>query len=305
MSETVSSTTPTTPPSGVQSGTVPQASEPNKTNTPSATASPPELFDVKVNGQVVKMTRQEMHDHASMAFAAEQKFKEASKMRKELEAKKEIYKANPIQALLDFTEGMTPEQRRQILEDYYAKQYIEPETLTAEQRQLRELQEFKRRKEEEEQERQEKERNEAEQKLTHQQREYLQSQIIEAMDKSGLPKTKFFVQRMAFYMRQNLVNGWDAPIEMIIRQVQNERKQIIEDLTQNSSAEQIIQLFGDSLINKIRKYDLEKLRESRNQRTQPFQNSLESPDPVSRKIDYAEVNRRLRDMRTGRFVSGS
>src|SRR6478752_3328124 len=44
-----------------------------------------DIFEVKVNGKVVKMTRQELIDNASMVHAANARFEEAAKTKKEVE----------------------------------------------------------------------------------------------------------------------------------------------------------------------------------------------------------------------------
>lgn len=272
---------------------------------PTKQAAPPsqEMREYKINGKMVRMTQQEADDYVSMSYAAQQKFTEAAEIRKKHESKESEYKKNRIQAFLDYTQDLSPEERREVLEKYYAEQYIEPETLTAEQRQLKELQAFKAQKEAEETERTERERTENEKKMTEAQKTRLQEEIVQAMEQSGLPKTKFFVQRVAFYMRQNLVNGWEAPTETIIRQVKSERKSIMSDMTDESTPEQLIDLLGSNVIDKLMKYKIEQIRNGRREKQTPFQgNGANKFNIETEKTDYNEVNRRLRDMRSGRFV---
>jgi hypothetical protein len=308
----VSSTPPATPAtSATQPGNAATGNPLSGTNakttdaTPPKEASTPEYFDVKVNGKTVRMTRQEMHDRASMSFAAQQKFDEAAKLRREYDEKHKIYSKDPIQAFHDYANSLPPEQKRKLIEDFYMKEYIEPDSLTAEQRKLREYETRFKKQEEEEQQRKLKEQKENEDQLTQKQREVLQQEIVEMMDSSGLPRTKFFVQRIAFYMRQNMLNGWEAPKEMIIRQVKNERQAIMSDLAEGATAEQLISLLGDGIINKIRQHDLKQLREKRT--AQPFQQNTNqgnlnaSPPTDPNKVSYSEVTRRLRDMRSGKF----
>lgn len=267
-----------------------------KTTTSVDNAAEP-LFEVKVNGKVIKMTRQEALDRASMSYAANEKWNEAASMRKQTEEFKNKIKKDFIEALQE--QGLTKEQIRNHMESWYMKEFIEPETLTADQKKVREYEvQLAKYKEQEELEKQRRLQDE-ETKLTNQQREFLQSQIIEAMEKSGLPKTKFFASRMAFYMRENLKNGWDAPIDMIVRQVKNERKSMISDLSEGSTVEQLIDMLGDGIINKIRVHDLKQLREKRN-----FPNispsSAQSNSSSNEKMSSADVNKRLREMREGK-----
>lgn len=261
--------------------------------------SNPEIFEVKVNGKIMKMTRDELIANASMGYAAHDRFSEASKLSKKAESILNKAKGSPIEALMEA--GLNKEQIREAMESWYSREFIEPETLTPEQKRSkdmeRELEKYRN------QEKQTKEQQEKEQleKLTSVQREHLQNQIIDAMDKSGLPKTKFFASRMAFYMRQNLMNGFDAPLEVIVSQVDKERQQLLGDIVESSDYATLKRLFGDGIIQKIHKGSLEELRSSRKF---PGQSQASSSDGYgnksNEKVYSSDVNRRLREMRTGK-----
>jgi hypothetical protein len=306
MSDNVNVSAPaqSSPQQAAASNTSAQATQAASTPTQAPQAKPPEaeLYDVKVNGKTIKMTRQELIDHASMSHAANSKFEEAAKQRKQVEKIIQTAKSNPIEALMDPALGLSKEEIRSAFERWYSQEFIEPETLTQDQKKAkdleRELEKYRR----EEKERAEQTEREQQEKLTTQQREYLQNQIVEAMESSGLPKTKFFASRMAFYMRQNLLNGWDAPIDMIVRQVKNERQAMMSDLVQNSDAKALISLLGEEVITKIRQHDLEQLRERR-KIPAPTSTNGAGVGPVGslEKVSFSEVNRRLREMRKGNF----
>lgn len=259
---------------------------------------PSETFEVKVNGRTVKMSRQEVLDHASMSHAANDKFNEAKKLRGEYDKSQERIKKDFIEYLSDPALGLSKDQIRARFEDWYAKEFIEPESLTQDQKRIREYEAKLKKYEEDEKQTKERTEQEEQAKLTTQQRDYLQNQIVEAMESSGLPKTKFFASRMAFYMRQNLVNGWEAPLPMIVQQVKAERQSMMSDLVQGASVEQLTELFGIDGINKIRQYDLKQLREKRN--LPPAQVTTtpagESPYKTGAKIYSSDVNKRLRKM---------
>lgn len=252
-----------------------------------------DLFEVKVNGKVIKMSRDEVIQHASMSHAAQSKFEEAAKSRKQVEKILATAKSNPIQALMDPALGLTKEQIRDAFEQWYSKEYIEPETLSPEQRKYKEMQEKLSKYEQEEKEKREKEERESEEKLTSQAREHLQEQIKEAIETSGLPKTRFLAERMAFYMLKNLQNGWDAPIQVIVNQVKQEQKAMLANLTESSDVETLINTFGEGVINKIRRYDLEKLRSSRQNQAPSFKQSNSNNEPTDR-ISASQARRRLR-----------
>jgi hypothetical protein len=292
--------TPSTPaggPAGATAKSVTQAIDPKPTQQSQ------EHFEVKVNGKVVKMTRQEVLDHASMSHAATAKFDEAARLRREWEEKHKTYSKNPLQAFIDYANKLPPEERRKAIEDYYTKEYIEPETLTEDQKKLRDAESQLKKYQDEEAKKVKKEQDDKEADLTNKQREYLQNQIIEALDRSGLPKTKLIASRMAFYMRENLVKGWDAPIDLIVKQVRDERQTLMHGELGGLEGESLVQYLGQDVCLKLRKYDLEQLRSKRASKTQEFTKPQGSgadgygnPD----KISSSDVTRRLKELRSGK-----
>ncbi len=267
----------------------------------------PEYFDVKVNGKTIKMTRQEALDRASMSYRANEKFDEASKKEKAIEKLISNAKTNPIQALMDPALGLSKEQIRDAFESWYNQEFIEPEGLTEDQRRIKaQDMELKRYQDEEKQRKEAHEKAEF-QKLTETEQKYLQTKIIETLEASKLPKTPRIVGRIAFYMRQNHDNGWDAPMDMIVRQVQNERQEEFGTDMDSMSVEEFMSMYGDkaqSFMKKLNSYYLQQLRDQRSQKSSSFTN--QNPDATSSApreskgpIDYAEVQRNLRKMSMG------
>lgn len=279
---------------------VPEGGEQAKPTAPPTLPEKPKTYDVKVNNRIVKMTEQEVILHASKSHAADTRFNEAAKMRDQHQKFMDSVKKNPIQALLDPELGLTKEQIRDQIETWYNQEFIETEKLSPDQKKNLELEAKVKKYEEEKAAFEKKKADEAEQETLSQEREYYQGQIIVAMEKSGLAKTEDNAKRMAFYMRQNLANGWDAPIEMIIQQVKNDQKAWGSNLTENSSVEQIIEVFGEGLVKKVNQHYLKQLRESRkNGGTPSFGKTSEptqSPESGG-KVSYADVTQNMRRMR--------
>lgn len=297
----------TTSPAGKGSPSANPAGSSSQSQSTSGSSSPassqPEMFEVKVNGQTVRMTRQEALDYASMGKAANEKFNEASRMRKEQEAFRENLKKDFIKSLQDPALGLSKDQIRAEFEKWYMREFIEPESLNEDQRRLRQAEMELKRYQEQEQEFKQRQEQEQLERMTAQQREHLQQQIIEAFEKSNLPKaSKFALSRVAFYMRQNALNGWDAPMDLIMRQVQNERREYLRSEVDQCTPEQAIELLGEEFVNKIRKHDLERLRAKRNMPPASSQQSPSGVGPFNGERIYSdEVAKRLRDMRTGKI----
>lgn len=266
---------------------------------PKMSSSEAEYFDVKVNGKTQRMTKQEVLNYASLSHTAQSKFDEASKIRKENDRIREMAKKNPMQALLDPAMGLDKAQLREALEEWYSREYIEPETLTAEQRQLKDYQTRLQAYEAQEKEAKDQVSRQQEEQLTNHHRETFQKQIIGALEASGMARTPFFASRMAFYMQQNLANGWEAPQELIVQQVKKEHDGIFSQLKQRP-IEEVIQVLGDDFINMLRKHDLAQLRERRKSKSTDF---MPSEDAESKKesVSMRDVDEKLRHMRIHGF----
>lgn len=305
-SAAANTTAPTTPPDRGSPGTpskAPQGSDPSA--QPAKSSSAPELFDVKVDGKIVKMTRDELIQHASMGHAADRRFKEAAAMRKQAEAVigKLRDPKSVITALQDPALGLTKEQIREQFEEWYAREFIEPEQLTPEQRKLREAEERLKRYEEMEKQQEEQKRKEHLESLTAKAREEIQAQIMEALETSDLPKTNFTIRRLAYWMERNRANGFDAPTSLLVSQVKNEFNSTLRDMVAQSDGDVLIKILGDDVIQKLRKYDLEQLRKLRQQ---PAPQAQEPQVPQTqrdeRPLTSADVTQRIRELqKTGRY----
>lgn len=267
----------------------------NQVTPPHADA--PKLYEVKVNNKVIKMTEQELVLHASKSHAADSRFNEAAQMRAKHEKFTEQAKKNAIRALLDPEVGLTKDEVREQFESWYNDEFIETEKLTPDQKRIKEL-EAKNKEYESDREKTSKEklRIQEEESISHE-REFYQKQIIDALEKSELPKTADNAKRMAFYMRQNMEKGWDAPMEMIIQQVKKDQKDWGSNLTENSTVAQIIDVLGEGVVKKINQHYLNQLRESRKSGTQSF-GKVSDPTPTeNKKASYSDVDDKLRHMR--------
>lgn len=99
------------------------------------------------------------------------------------------------------------------------------------------------------------------------------------------------------------MNGWEAPLSMIVNQVKSERQAIMSDLNENSSAEQLIAMLGEKVINKIRQHDLAQLRSKRNLPSPEIKSSNTTQTKEHKRTSsWAEVNKRLRDIKTGKMT---
>lgn len=262
--------------------------------------APSETFEVKVNGQVRRVGRDEAIRLIQLGYSANERFEQGAALSKKGQAIIESAKANPIKALMEA--GLNKDQIRAAMEAWYTQEFIEPETLPKEELRARraeaELEGYKKK----EAEAAERARQGEEEKLTAHQRSAMQQQIIDAMEAHKLPKNKFTVARIAFYMRQSNLKGYDAPMDLIVQKVKEERQAHVADIAENASYEQLIELFGESTIKKIREEDLKNLRANRQKSgAQSFSSSpTQEPRQKTDRVSMRDVDLKLRAMRLGK-----
>lgn len=265
----------------------------------------PEYFEVKVDGKTKRMTRDELIRSAQLGMSATERFESAAQKEKQIASILDSAKKNPIQALMDPALGLTKEQIREAVEAWYAQEFIEPDTLSKEELRARNAERELKTYKEREADAKAKAQAEEEDRLTSQQREIMQKQIIDSIEEHKLPKNKFTVSRIAFYMRQAALKGFDAPMDLIVSQVKKERNDLIADLAHSAPGyDQLVEIFGEETINRIRTEDLKRLREGKAAKLgmPVFPGSSEGgsePKDKSGKIDMSEVTRRLKQMRFG------
>lgn len=258
--------------------------------TPSASQTPgaPKMYDVKVDGQVVRMSEAELLQSASLGKAAFKRMEEANVTKRQAEAFIEKFRRDPMAALEDPALGLNDQQRRDAIEKYYKTKFIDQDKLSPEQRELQKAQlEIKKYKDKESAEIQQREQAQKQQ-LEGQYREHYQKVILDALETAGLPKTAHTVGRMAFYMSQAQKNKINAPMEVIVNQVREDYQEQFRAFTQNSPAEALVNFLGPDAAKKIQRYALEqhkkKLAEGFTP-PEPKTQAIERKKPVSNNGD--------------------
>lgn len=138
---------------------------------------------------------------------------------------------------------------------------IQSEMMTPEQREVMEMK--KKLQAYEENERKSKEEKENEIKASYEAKiaQDFQAKIIKAIDAAKLPKSPDVVKRTAQLLKKNLDLGLELTVEDLAQEVKEEFKGGISSLIKDSEVDQLIELLGPEVMKKIRKYDLEKLKE--------------------------------------------
>lgn len=306
-SNAVATSTPTSTP-GTPSPTPPamgnKPSPANGTenlNANSVVKQMEEFFEIPVNGKTQKLSREQVIARAAQASAAQDRFEKANKIFADARQRQESMKKDLFGTLLsDKDLGFKDKNDlRAKIEAYYKQEFIDPEMMTHEQRQIaeqqRKIQEFENKQAEAE----EKYRQYQQEQEDHHARETAQKDIIDVLEKGGLDRTNFNGQRTAYYMQMCLKNGWDAPPEVIAAKVKEEGDQITKSsITAALKSGRLVQVLGEENIKAILQDQLQRYKANQpnnmagRQRAQPVANV--NKNTVTRPSDVSDYFRSLR-----------
>lgn len=220
------------------------------------TTSQPEVkkYKVKVDGQEIEIDEGELLKGYQKAKSANKRFEEAAKLKKQSDQILEALKTSPAQVLehlgLNF---------REVAEKYLIEK-LEEESLPPEQKELRDakkkLEEYEAREKEIQKQREQEEYA----KMKSSYETEIETQIIDSLNQSGLPKTPYTVKRMAQYLARALDRGVDIRPKDVVELV---RKDYYEDLTSylgGHDGENLLKTLPKEVIDKIRKADLARVK---------------------------------------------
>lgn len=174
---------------------------------------------------------------------------------------------------------------------------IQEEAMDPKDKELRDLKKFK---EEIEAEKERTKQEREKQALAEQEAKYaqeFQKTIIDALGKSGLPKSPEMVKRFARIMQKNLELGLELTADDLVDEVKSDITSIIKSIVGEADGDHLISLFGEDVANKIRKSDIRKLQEKQGQVFQQRSTKQEfQPQPKSGKpMSMAEWKRSLEE----------
>lgn len=270
-------------------------SEPSESkSTESAVKEAVKKYKVKIEGQELEVDESELLKGYSMAKSANERFMKAAEEKKRAEAERQeaiklrdAMKDNPFEVMKAL--GIDP---RKVSEDYLIKQ-LEYEALSPEAKKAMELEqklkayeekEAKATAEAEERARQEKEEKEtAEIKAMSEKaaKEY-EVQFLEALEGSKLPKTPQMVAKIAEKMYDAMEQGYELPVKHAVKLVEKDLLMVKKALMETMSPDELAEFLGEDHIKKLRKRDVEKLKNPIPQEKK----SEEAPKPIEKKQEY-------------------
>lgn len=239
---------------GQPAGDAPQSAE----KTAEAVAEQIRKMKLKVNGKDVEMDEAEVIRRAQLASGADEKFREASDLRKQATQLVEALRANPLDVL-----GKLGVDVREFTESYLAKE-LQREMLSPEQRELQELREWRQQQQAQHEASQKEQMTRAQQqemaKLQQRAAQEYDTKITEVLSQSNVPKTAYTVKRVAELLMGALQKGYDLDVNTAVDMVREGYTTDLQSMVGGLDGEPLVKFLGPELLKKLRKHDLAQLK---------------------------------------------
>ena len=227
----------------------------------------PEFKPIKLKLKLDKREEEREFDQESLTrtvqkgLVADRRFEEAA--RKEQEVRK---LANELQ---DKYSKLTDKQARKLalqelgvdpiqFAEELMQEYLEEQSLTAEQRRIKELEAFQKQKQREEEEY--RRQIEQQQEMQAQQKYFkeIDDTITQVLQNEGIEKNLEVVERIIQYMRAAHRVGQEITVEEIVSKLKNDGTNFIKSFVQNKDVERLANLLGEDMLKEINNYYLKK-----------------------------------------------
>lgn len=212
-------------------------------------------YKIKVDGQELEVDEDELLKGYQKGRGAQKKFDEAAKYRKQAEQAFDLLKTQPAKALSGLGHDV-----RKFAEEYLAGE-LEKELMSPEQRENMELKRKLAEREEADKAVEMAKREEEASKLRNAEIQDIDLKIGKILSTSGLPKTPKTVAMVASYMNDAMDLGYkDVQPDDVIDLVRNDYNNLLKDILGATDGDTLVKLVGEDTINKIRKYDLARVK---------------------------------------------
>jgi hypothetical protein len=258
----------------VNTAPAPQQGEAQEQGQPTNNAQAPKetqvqkekrLLKAKIDGREETVDEETLLRHYQKERTADQKLREAAKMRKEMEAFYEALENDPESILND---PRLPIKKRDLAMKWLTEQ-IDEELKQVDPRD-QELEEYRKKLEayeKQEQEAKTKQEQEQYQAIVEKRKEAIATTLTKAMEMSPLskdPETQAETLReMVLYMRLCRDAGYQVTPEELAQHVEKGRMKSYQSVANQLEGDDLINFLGEAIVNKIRKADLARLQKQR------------------------------------------
>jgi len=216
-------------------------------------------WTLKVGGKDVEIdSEEELVRRAQMGYSADEKWQEAAKIKKEMEAFVQALQSDPASALekmgFDVDDMSEKHIQRRIEQMQKSPEQVERETLQKEIEDLRN-------------ERKKEQEDARSSEMTRMQEQYamqIEKDISDALDSTQtLPKSPYVVKRIADGLLLAMNNGYtDITVKDILPIIENDIKTEIKDMFASMPEELVEAVVGKDVLNRVRKKRVSKAKKA-------------------------------------------
>jgi hypothetical protein len=247
-----------------------------------------ELFTLKIDGEEVQMTKEDVVRFAQLGKVGQKRMQEYSQYKKQVDGFLNALKNDPVSVLRDPDLGI---DLIKLSQEVLSKK-LEEEAMSPEQKELMEAKsELERLREEKKREEEERKQQEYDAEASKFEEE-LQTKVTEALEKTGLRRDPVVLNRMTDILLMahdnNLKITPMGAAELVKEELKGDTTSFIKQL----SDEQLEEILGDEIITRIRKHSLKKIKSAvPNTKTQ----EVAKEQPKTQQKSKVNVNSFIKD----------
>jgi hypothetical protein len=250
-------------------------------------------YKIKVDGEDIELSRDELVKYAQMGRAGQKKMQEAAQVRQEAIHLVEMLRSNPRAVLSDpailGSEEAVLKFAQEILANKFEEEQKDPSVLRAEKAE-KELEELRKEKKTSEERRQQEEY----QRMVQQEEAQLENQITDAFESSGLPKSPFVLKRLADVMISAAESDKNITPKMALNIVKREMQKDLKEYFDMTPEDALEELLNADKVKNLRKRQLSKLKASASAAAPSLSEIRESAKPLE-KTEEAPKKTSMRD----------
>lgn len=215
------------------------------------------LWKLKVQGKDLDVDEEELVKRAQMGYSADQKWQEAAQIKRQVEGFLGLLQQDPVEALSKI--GINVDD----LAEKHIQRRIEEMQKTPEQLEREKLEKEVRRLQKAAEDRETQEKQLEQQRMQEKFAVEFENDIMSALDdpKSGLPKSPYFIKRIADTMIFAMKNGVkNIKAADAITMIKDEARRELQDMYAQSPDELFEELIGKDRLTKYRKGKVKKSR---------------------------------------------
>jgi hypothetical protein len=217
-------------------------------------------FPIEINGKTYMATPEDLVALAKKGAAMDSRARTAGFMERQVQdLMDKIKNADALDLLKE--RGMTPAQMKAQLEAYY-EDLLNEESMSPEQRELRELKRFKEMEEKKNKERDVTEKHVKQEAALRSEQQKLTQELADALKDSKMPKHPFFGKMALQEMLSAHANGHELSMKDAVRLAEFTVRDQLGEFVSQMDTKQLIELLGDKRVKEIRGHSVASVKQN-------------------------------------------